>query len=318
MFCPRQGPGGGGHKGRLSGLGASRSCSGSLAPFLLPSYSFPSLPALAGTGRRSLLLHTHNNRQQKQTNTGYGAPLALPRTSHGATPLFSPGGDTGEWFGVPVTATGCTHWSHCSPGPSSATKGAQPLTESQARGQSRAGDIKTTKDLSCLWGVLKESPIPIGKAERCNSQTDSPSSFIQSWKTTCPGNIKGAPVLPSPQAGTAPLSCASPEPKPATALPVPGSVQNISSKQMTEGACPTLEISTLQKIIYMYFYHLHEEVLRLGKARVTGVPNPACPKYALILLSRAACTCSTSALSSPQSHMFTVILFIYNLVYYSV
>jgi len=41
MFCPRQGPGGGGHKGRLSVLGASRSCSAGVAPFLLLRLPMP-------------------------------------------------------------------------------------------------------------------------------------------------------------------------------------------------------------------------------------------------------------------------------------
>lgn len=110
MFCPRQGPGGGGHKGWLSGLGASRSCSDSLAPFLL--LRLPVL-AVAGTGEQrpseTPATHTHKNRQQKQTNRSYKAPLALPQTSHGATPLPSPGGNpAGEIWDCqwPVRAIG--------------------------------------------------------------------------------------------------------------------------------------------------------------------------------------------------------------------
>jgi len=66
---------------------------------------------------------------------------------------------------------------------------------------------------------------------------------------------------------------------------------------------------------------LHQEVFGLGKdqARVTGVSNPACLKYALILLNTSSpYEYHLSPVISPKPNVYHSLLFIYNTVYYSV
>lgn len=96
MFCPRQGPGGGGHKGQLSGLGASRSRSAGVAPFLLLRLPVPSLrwdSEAAAIGGCCYTEKKKRGSKNKQTKVRYKAPQALPQTSHRATFLTSAEGD---------------------------------------------------------------------------------------------------------------------------------------------------------------------------------------------------------------------------------
>lgn len=160
MFCPRQGPGGGGHKGWLSGLGASRCCSTAL----LPSYSFPTpfllLPFSCWPPEPPA---THTQQQAAKANTSYEAPLALhkPHTEQQLQEEtlqegFGGAGDShGDQWQPWVTSdsTGCTHWWCCSSGPLRPLAGSQvKLSEGRAElGISTENNQKTFPACKVFW-----------------------------------------------------------------------------------------------------------------------------------------------------------------------